>query len=62
MADSKNIRDGRDRSKVDINDPSEIKKVQQKFPEVAQEQIMNAIRKAGPVRENIYDFLKKAKA
>lgn len=59
MSDDKNTRDGRDRSKVDINDSSEVEKVQQQFPNIQREQIIEAIKSAGPVRKDIYALLEK---
>src|SRR4051812_44334605 len=39
MPDNKTIRDGRDRSKIDINDASEVEFVHQQFPHLSHEDI-----------------------
>ena len=59
MSDNKNSADGRDRSKVDSNDASEVEYVHQQFPNLTHEQVVAAIKSQGPSREAIYAFLEK---
>lgn len=58
MTDNKNIHDGRDNSKIDINDPSEVEYVHQQFPGLSHEQIVEAIKTKGPSREAVMNYLK----
>lgn len=58
MADNKKKRDGRDRSKVDSKDASEVEYLHSKYPGLSHQQISGAIRAAGPVRKNIEKYLK----
>lgn len=57
MGDNKNIRDGRDRSKVDSKDRSEIEFLHRKFPRFSHPQIIEAIKAAGPLRRDIEEYL-----
>lgn len=57
MADNKDIRDGRDNSKIDINDPSEIEYVHQQFPELTHTEVVEAIKTKGPSREAVMNYL-----
>lgn len=58
MPDNKNIRDKRDSSKIDANDPSEVEYVHKQFPGLTHEQVLEAIRSKGPSREAVMDHLK----
>ncbi len=58
MSDNKNIHDNRDRSKIDINDPSEVEYVHQQFPGLKHDQIVQAIKEKGPSREAVMNYLK----
>ena len=58
MSDNKDQRDGRDRSKVDANDTSEVEYVHQQFPNLSHEEVLEAIRSKGPSREAIMAYLK----
>lgn len=59
MSDNKKATDGRDRSKVDANDPSEVEYVHSQFPNLSHRQVMEAIKSKGPDRHAIYEYLKK---
>lgn len=59
MSDNKNKQDGRDRSKVDLNDPSEVEYLHSKFPKKTHQQIKDAIKSAGPSRDAIEKLLSK---
>lgn len=58
MSDNKNVRDGRDNAKIDINDPSEVEYVHRQFPNLAHDQIIEAIKQKGPSREDVMNYLK----
>jgi len=57
MTDDKNLRDGRDRSRVDGNEEYELRHVAEKLG-VSTEQVREAIKKVGNNREKIEEFLK----
>jgi hypothetical protein len=57
MSDNKTIRDGRDRSKIDINDASEVEFVHQQFPHLSHEDIVAAIKEKGPSRQAVMTYL-----
>ena len=59
MADNKDIRDGRDRNRIDANDPNEVSYVQKQFPNLPHQEIKRAIEQHGPVRENVMEYLKR---
>ena len=59
MSDNKNKQDGRDDSKVDINDKSEVEYLHKQHPGYTHQQIVDAIKKYGPLRKNIEAHLKK---
>ncbi len=61
MADDKNVRDGRDRAKIDLNDPSEVEYIHQQFPGMSHQQIVDAIEAKGPSREAVMAYLEKGK-
>lgn len=57
MGDNKNITDNRDKNKIDLNDPSEVEYVHQKFPQMKHEEIVNAIKEYGPGRKEVMEYL-----
>ena len=59
MSDNKNKQDGRDSSKVDINDKSEVEYLHQQHPKHTHQQVLDAIKKYGPLRKDIEAHLKK---
>ncbi len=59
MSDKKNMRDGRDRSKVDSRDKSEVEYLHSQFPKLSHLAVYGAIRAAGPVRKNIEAYIKE---
>jgi hypothetical protein len=59
MSDNKNMRDGRDRSKVDANDSSEVEYIHKQFPQFSHQEILQAVKAHGPSRASIMDFLNK---
>jgi hypothetical protein len=58
MADNKDRRDGRDRSRVDANDPNEVEHIHSQFPNLTHQQIKKAIETHGPMRDDILRFLR----
>ena len=61
MSDNKNKQDGRDRGKIDANDPSEVEFVHQQFPHLSHQEVLEAIRTKGPVREDVMQYLRSKK-
>jgi hypothetical protein len=61
MADSKQNVGQQDRLRIDLNDPSEIEYVHRQFPELKHEQVVEAIREKGPMREDVINYLKSLK-
>ncbi len=59
MADNKNVNDGRDRSKVDSKDPSEVEWLHQQYPSLTHQQVLDAIHAAGPLRNKIEAWIKE---
>jgi hypothetical protein len=59
MADDKNKQGRQDDDRVDSNDKSEVEYVHRQFPSKTHQQIIDAIKKAGPMRKNIMDYLRK---
>ena len=58
LMDNKKSTDGRDRSKIDINDQSEVEYVHQQFPKLSHDQVVSAIKEKGPSREAVMNYLK----
>ncbi len=59
MADDKQNTGKQDDIRVDINDPSEVEYVHQKFPDKTHEQVLEAIRTYGPMRKDIEEALSR---
>lgn len=59
MSDNKNKQDGRDRVKVDSNDPSEVEYLHKQFKNKTHQEIKEAIKAAGPFRDDIEKYLSK---
>jgi hypothetical protein len=58
MADNKDIRDGRDRSRVAGDESYELAYLEEKL-EVTREQVREAIEKVGNDREKVEEYLKR---
>ncbi|HEY8955239.1 DUF3606 domain-containing protein [Chitinophaga sp.] len=58
MADDKKNVGKQDDIRVDSQDPSEVEYLHQQFPAKTHEQIKDAIKKAGPLRKDIINYLK----
>lgn len=61
MSDNKNIRDGRDASKVSGEEDYELSYLEEKFG-VSREAVREAIEQAGNNREAVEAYLKKGKS
>ena len=59
MSDNKQKQDGRDDSRVDINDKSEVEYLHRQHPGHSHQEIMDAVKKYGPVRKDIEAHLKR---
>jgi hypothetical protein len=57
MADDKRNTGNQDDIRVDINDPSEVEYVHRQFPQKTHEEVVDAIRKYGPMRKDIEEAL-----
>jgi hypothetical protein len=58
MADDKMNTGKQDDLRVDINDPSEVEYVHRQFPQKTHEEVVDAIRKYGPMRKDIEEGLR----
>jgi hypothetical protein len=58
MADDKNKQGRQDDLRVDLNDASEVEYVHQQFPNKKHQEIVDAIKQAGPMREDIMNHLR----
>ena len=60
MADDKSKKGRQDDIRVDANDPSEVEYVHRQFPNKTHRQIIEAIRKAGPMRRDVMEYLRRS--
>jgi hypothetical protein len=58
MSDDKANRGRQDDLRVDINDKIEVEYMHQQFPNKTHEQVVDAIRRYGPMREDIVKELR----
>jgi len=61
VKEDKNKATQQDSPRVDEKDPGEIEHLHQQFPALSYTDILEAIRKAGPHREDIVRYLKGAR-
>ena len=59
MSDDKTNRGRQDDLRVDINDKSEVEYLHSQFPDKSHEEVVDAIRRYGPLRENIEKELRE---
>ena len=59
MSDDKMNRGNQDDIRVDINDKSEVEYLHSQYPKKSHEEIVDAIRRYGPMRENIVKELRE---
>ena len=57
MSDNKNATGNNDRIRVDANDPSEVEYVHSKYPHLKHQQVLEAVKSKGPMREDIEKYL-----
>ena len=60
MNDNKQIKDFRDRTKIDINEPDEVEYWSEKF-NVSQAAVINAVNKVGISVERVKEFIEGSK-
>lgn len=58
MSGSKQNVGQQDRVRIDSKDASEVEYVHQQFPHLSHQQVVEAIEKFGPFRDNVTDYLK----
>lgn len=61
MSDNKTDNGLQDRLRVDSNDPSEVEYLHSQFPHLTHQQVVDAVKSAGPMRDDIEKFLDKVK-
>jgi hypothetical protein len=61
MSDSKENVGQQDRIRIDSKDPSEVEYVHQQFPHLRHQQVVDAIEKVGPIREDVMNYLNNIK-
>jgi hypothetical protein len=59
MADNKDFRGERDRSRIDANDPNEVEYVHRQFPSLSHQEVRDAIVSNGPDRDAVMASLEK---
>ena len=59
MADNKKYKGKQDRIRVSATDPSEVEYLHKQYPSLSHQAIHGAIRAAGPMRNDIKDYLQK---
>lgn len=59
MADNPEIRGGRDRSRINAEQPYEVEYVHRQFPFFSHDEILDAIKQKGPNREAVMAFLEE---
>lgn len=57
MSDSKTNTGKQDRIRVSSQDPNEVEYVHRQFPTLTHEQVLEGIKRAGPFREDVMNFL-----
>ncbi len=59
MSDNKKYTGKKDRIRIDPNDPSEVEKLHAKYPMFTHRQVLNAIKKYGPMRKDVKKYMDK---
>ncbi len=57
MSDQKNNTGAQDRKRVDSNDPSEVEYLHSQFPHLTHQQVSDAVKSKGPMRDDIEKYL-----
>lgn len=61
MSDNKTNVGPQDRTRIDANDPAEVEYVHRQFPHLKHEQVLEAIKSKGPIREDVIKYLQGLK-
>ncbi len=61
MSDNKKDNSLQDRLRVDANDPSEVEYLHSQFPHLTHQQVADAVKSAGPMRDDIEKYLDRVK-
>ena len=61
MSDQKTNTGNQDRMRVDSNDPSEVEYLHRQFSYLTHQQVLEAVKSNGPMREDKETFLKALK-
>ena len=61
MSDQKSNTGNQDRIRVDANDPSEVEYLHRQFPELEHQQVLEAVKSKGPMRDDIEAYLRTLK-
>ena len=61
MSDQKTNTGNQDRIRVDSNDPSEVEYLHNQFSHLTHQQVLEAVKSNGPMREDIEKYLKALK-
>lgn len=59
MSDNKENVGKQDRIRVNSQDPNEVEYVHRQFPSLSHEEVLQAIKRAGPFRDEIMKYLKE---
>ncbi len=61
MADDKNKQGQQDRSRVSSSEPYEVEYLHSKYPNLSHQEIADAVKEAGPNREDVERYLDNRK-
>jgi len=61
MPDNKMNVSQQDKIRIDASDPSEVEYVHRQFPHLTHQQVLDAVREKGPMREDVMKFLQTLK-
>jgi len=61
MSDNKTDNGLQDRLRVDANDPSEVEYLHSKFAHLTHQQVLDAVKSEGPMRDDIEKYLDRLK-
>jgi Protein of unknown function (DUF3606) len=57
MSDNKILKDQRDRTKVNSQEPNKVEDLHQKYPHLSHQTVSDAVKKHGPDKEKIETYL-----
>ena len=61
MSDNKQFTGKADRDRVSASEPYEVEDLHQKYPSLTHQEVLDAIKAAGPMRKDIIAYLDKKK-